>query len=171
MTFAYNTVQSDMTSIYEMSVKDLEDVIYSTKRVHEWANTRNDQFSGMVAFAEMLNEFGERGGFETIIAVLEDIADGKYTPTLIDKDNKQKPDFGYLTTLQSILLKTLPLQTRQFCCRWVHMIEKAYLDAITAQNSTVQHTFNINDINSLAVSYEELLQRNYTKKKFEHKST
>lgn len=35
----------------------------------------------------------------------------------------------------------------------------------------MQHTFNVAEISSLALSYEELLQRNFIRKKYENKST
>ena len=107
MTFTYNNVHSDMC-IYEMNIKDIEDVFYPSAEVHQWAATRHDQFAGIQAFAEMINEFGAQGGFEAVIQILEEIAEGKFTPLTIDKD-KLKPDSAYLISLQAILVKTLPL--------------------------------------------------------------
>jgi hypothetical protein len=52
-------------------------------------------------FPDILNEFGELGGFELIIEIFGQIADGDFDTSI-----------AHFLTLHQILRKTLPLWTR-----------------------------------------------------------
>lgn len=57
---------------------DIEDVIYPSCDVHEWVVSRCEFYADIHAIAEMINEFGQIGGFEIILKVLDDIAQGTF---------------------------------------------------------------------------------------------
>jgi len=73
MTYQYFNVVANM-QLYELNVSDLEDFIYPSNQIHEWARKRNEYFAGISCYADILNEFGDLGGFEIILKLLEEIA-------------------------------------------------------------------------------------------------
>ena len=56
--------------IYDIIVDDISDVIYNTKELKVWAVFRNNFFSNLSSIPDYLNEFGQKGGFERILDLL-----------------------------------------------------------------------------------------------------
>lgn len=142
MTYQYFNVNPNML-VYDILANDLEDIIYPSSDVHEWARTRSDHFAGIQAYAEMFNEFGQQGGFEIIEQVLAQVSCGQF-----------KVDAKYLLSLQKFLYRSLPLWTRQFTCRYADHIATCYMTAITSDKSSVIKNLDKEEIIQLASSYE-----------------
>lgn len=100
MTYQYFNVGPNMM-MYELNVSDLDDLIFPSAEVHEWCRVRTDSYAGIQAFADMVNEFGQLGGFLIVEEVLKHIADGQF-----------ETNAKYLLSLQTFLKRTLPLWTR-----------------------------------------------------------
>jgi hypothetical protein len=52
--------------VYDLKIQDFDDWVYPSKVTHQWARKRDDYFGGTRFFADVLNEFGQIGGFEAI---------------------------------------------------------------------------------------------------------
>jgi hypothetical protein len=82
MTYQYFNVGPNM-NVYDITVNsDIEDIIYPSTKVHEWVVSRYEHFADIHAIPEMINEFGQIGGFEIILQVLDDIAQGTFQPSV-----------------------------------------------------------------------------------------
>lgn len=63
-------VAGKQTMIYDNTVDDLSDPIYNTSKRTIWAVDRIGYLASMKAITEFMNTFGEEGGFEKILTVL-----------------------------------------------------------------------------------------------------
>ena len=62
MTYHYSVVQAEMMSQYQVHVRDSDDLVFSSNRIHQWAKLRDDDkyqyFGGLSAISDIINEFG-----------------------------------------------------------------------------------------------------------------
>jgi len=155
MTFQYYNVGPNM-SIYDINIPDLDDMIYPSSQVHQWCRSRPDYYAGITAIADSCNEFGQLGGYDTIRKIFDQIADGEFIV-----NNK------YLMTLQSFLYRSLPLWTRQYTCSFANTIATHFMKAVTSDKSAVTKNIDLDQINLLTYSYEQILKRNFLSKRRE----
>lgn len=63
-------------------MRDSDDTVYSSSTIHEWTRPRDDDrykyFGGLHAISDILNEFGQIGGFEAIQTIFEEIGSGHF---------------------------------------------------------------------------------------------
>lgn len=67
---------------YEVSVNDIDDWVYPSIYIHQWARKRDGLFGGLNFFADILNEFGAIGGFEIIEELYNEVANGNFDATV-----------------------------------------------------------------------------------------
>lgn len=66
LTFQYNNVGS-ASMVYEMGMPDQSDVIFPSRFTHEYACKRPNNFAKLQCVADIVNEFGKKGGFDLIL--------------------------------------------------------------------------------------------------------
>ncbi len=86
---------------YEVKVNDIDDWVFPSLKIHQWARKRDEFFSGIQFFADALNEFGEIGGFEVIEDLYKSLSSGSF-----------KTEMSHIMAIQQFLKKTMPLWTR-----------------------------------------------------------
>ena len=97
---------------YDHDVKDQEDVVFASKRIEQYAVHREGSSAGIKHFANFVDEFGHKGGFESIITFFNEVASGKVVATL-----------EHLGLVLAFLSRTMALWTRHFLCHYIKRVD------------------------------------------------
>ena len=107
--------------------------------------------------ADIINEFGKKGGFDNILTVLKEIADGSLQTSIL-----------HLLSIHSFIVNTMPLWSRQFVCQYSQKISAGFISTLTSPSGYCINLCNSNGLASLIKSYQQLLSRYFTKEQIKH---
>lgn len=137
---------------YDHDVRDQEDIVFASKRIEQYAVPRDGTCAGIKHFANFVDEFGHKGGFEDIVNYFERVAGGKVPATL-----------EHLGLVLAFLSRTMPLWTRHFMCSYIKRVDQAYLAALGAEGKGAPFGVAVTraQINITTAAYHMLLRRYY----------
>ena len=137
---------------YDHDVRDQEDIVFASNRIEQYAVHREGSSAGIKHFANFVDEFGHKGGFERILDFFNQVASGKVVASL-----------EHLGLVLAFLSRTMPLWPRHFMCYYMKRVDQAYLGALAAEGkgSPFSVTVTRAQINITTAAYHMLLRRFY----------
>jgi hypothetical protein len=119
----YYKIAGKSTMVYDNVIDDSSDVIFNTRDNKQWAVFRNNYFSNLKCIPDYFNEFGARGGFDSILNFIGTIEEG------------QKKSLKHLFYLVEFLSKSMPLWTKQFAFSYIPDVKSAVERGLLNTNS------------------------------------
>ena len=69
-TLQYNSINK-YNKRYDIDVDDIDDIIYHSKVIKQYANYRSGEFKNLKCFTNFYDQFGKQGGYNEVLRLLK----------------------------------------------------------------------------------------------------